>query len=394
MFGSRRVYVPLVCGLVALAASALKPAFADGPVELPAILSLSGNAAFIGKEEQQSLLGVERSVNKHGGIRGRTIHFVVQDDQSSPQVGVQLVNALAAKKVPAIFGPTSTAVCSATAAIVRDTGPVMYCFAPGIHPVPGSYVFSATVGSRDMASVIARWVRLKGWKRIGIISSTDASGQDFERGFDAALAESENKELQLIAREHFATNDLGVNAQITRIKSANPQVMIAWTAGTGFGTVLHGVKDVGLELPIVGGNGNMIPVQLAQYAEFLPKELYFPGGRGMSREGTRAGPVRDRQTEYFDAMTALGQKISFPNYSPWDASFVMLDAFRVDGWDVTAQQVRDYVRSRRGWVGISGIFDFRDAEQRGVGPSNCVIDRFDAQSETFTPVSRPGGFLK
>jgi branched-chain amino acid transport system substrate-binding protein len=271
----------------------------------------------------------------------------VQDDQSSPAVGVQLVNALAAKNVPAIFGPTASGVCSATYAIVKDTGPVSYCYAPGIHPARGSYAFSATVGSRDMASVIARWIRLKGWRRVAIISSTDASGQDFEHGFDAALGEPENASLHLIAREHFAVSDLTVTAQLSRIKTAAPQVLIAWTAGTGFGTVMHGVKDTGIDVPIVGGNGNMIPQQLEQYADFLPKDVYFPGGRGMSREGTGAGPVRDKQTVYFNAMSALGAKISFPNFAAWDSTFVMLDGFR----DLGRCAIRSS-RAAAGWVSM------------------------------------------
>jgi branched-chain amino acid transport system substrate-binding protein len=391
------MFVRRAGSLIALFALAFAyaPASAAGPVELPSILSLTGPAAFIGGEEQKALTAIERDVNAHGGIHGRSIHFVVQDDQSSPQVGVQLVNALAARKVPAIFGPTSSGVCSAVYAIVKDTGPVSYCYAPGIHPTPGSYAFSATVGSRDMATVIARWIRLKGWTRVAIISSTDASGQDFEHGFDAALAEPDNATaLHLIAREHFAVSDLTVTAQLARIKTAAPQVLIAWTAGTGFGTVMHGVKDTGIDLPIVGGNGNMIPQQLAQYADFLPKDVYFPGGRGMSREGTGAGPVRDKQTIYFNAMTAMGAKISFPNFAAWDSTLVMLDGFRDLGFAVTAQQMRDSIRARRGWVGINGIYDFRDAEQRGVGPMNCVIDRYDAAKGVFEPASKPGGFLK
>jgi branched-chain amino acid transport system substrate-binding protein len=383
--------------LIALFALAFAhaPAFAADAVDLPAILSLSGPAAFIGGEEQKALTAIERDVNTHGGIRGRQIHFVVQDDQSSPQVGVQLVNALAAKNVPAIFGPTASGVCSAVYAIVKDAGPVSYCYAPGIHPASGSYAFSATVGSRDMATVIARWIRLKGWTRVAIISSTDASGQDFEHGFDAALTEPDNAPaLHLIAREHFAVNDLTVTAQLSRIKTAAPQVLIAWTAGTGFGTVMHGVKDTGIDLPIVGGNGNMIPQQLEQYADFLPKEVYFPGGRGMSRAGTGAGPVRDKQTVYFNAMSALGAKISFPNFAAWDSTMVMLDGYRDLGFAITARQMRDSIRARRGWVGINGIYDFRDAEQRGVGPMNCVIDRYDGSKVAFEPASRPGGFLK
>ena len=47
-----------------------------------------------------------------------------------------------------------------------------------------------------------------------MITSTDASGQDGERGVDAALADPANKDMTLVTREHYAAADLSVAAQI------------------------------------------------------------------------------------------------------------------------------------------------------------------------------------
>lgn len=386
-----------LCALVAAAlifVAPVRPSSAADPYEINVLLSLSGSAAFIGKEELTSLQIIEKLVNQTGGIRGRQIKFSVQDDQSNPSLGVQLANGIIAKKVPVILGPTFTAICSAVSPLVRENGPVMYCYAPGIHPVAGSYVFSATVGSADMAVVIARFMREHNWNRVAIISSTDASGQDFEHGFDAALALPENKSLALVGREHFATSDVSVNAQMARIKAAAPQAMIGWTAGTGFGTVLHGYHDVGLEVPIVGGNGNMIFAQLAQYTGFMPKELYFPGVLGISMVQTPKGAVRDKQGIYFREYAKINAKPDFPSNAAWDATWLVLDAFRQYGFDVTAQQVRDFIRGQRAWTGIDGIYSFTDPEQRGIGPMGDAIFRYDPEQQAFIPASKPGGALK
>jgi branched-chain amino acid transport system substrate-binding protein len=386
-----------LCALVAAVLIATvpgRPSAAADPYEINVLLSLSGSAAFIGKEELTSLQIIEKLVNQSGGIRGRQIKFAVQDDQSNPALGVQLANGIVAKKVPVILGPTFTAICSAVSPLVRENGPVMYCFAPGIHPVAGSYVFSATVGSADMAIVIARFMREHHWDKVAIISSTDASGQDFEHGFDAALALPENKVLTLVDREHFATTDVSVNAQMARIKAAGPAAMIGWTAGTGFGTVLHGYHDVGLDIPIVGGNGNMIFAQLAQYTGFLPKELYFPGVLGMSMAQTPKGAVRDKQAIYFREYAKVNAKPDFPSNAAWDATWLVLDAFRQYGFDATAQQIRDFIRSQRTWTGIDGTYSFTDPEQRGIGAMGDAIFRYDPEQQAFVPASKPGGALR
>src|SRR5579875_477305 len=114
--------------LGALVATALilsvgpKASAAPEPYEINVILSLTGSAAFIGKEEQTSLGIIERLVNQSGGVRGRPIKFAIQDDQSNPQVGVQIANSIIAKHVPVIIGPTFTAVCNAVLPLIRVLG--------------------------------------------------------------------------------------------------------------------------------------------------------------------------------------------------------------------------------------------------------------------------------
>jgi branched-chain amino acid transport system substrate-binding protein len=382
--------------LAALVAFALAGAPIAAPAEqpvftIPVVLSLTGTAAFVGNEETNSLHLIEEAVNAEGGIRGHRLAFAIQDDQSSPQVGVQLVNGLIASHVPVILGPTFTAVCAAVAPIVRDNGPVTYCYSPGIHPTPGSYIFSATMSSRDAGVAMARYFRGRGWQRIGLITSTDTSGEDFDRGFLATLALPENASLQVVAHERFATSDLNVNAQLARIKAANPQVLVTWTTGTGFGTVLHGIADVGLNVPVTGGNGNMIPKQLAGYRTFIPAELYFPGMRGLSSDSTAAGPVRQKQQVYFTGMAAHHNDISFSSQSGWDATWIVIDAYRALGLTPTATQVRDWIRNQHGWVGMEGVYDFGDPEQRGLNSMATVIDRFYPATGKFTAVSKPGG---
>lgn len=103
---------------------------AADPFEINVIVPLTGPGAFLGKNEAESLALVERNVNAAGGVRGRPIKFVVADDESNPQVAVQLTNRLLAKNVPIILGGTLLASCLAMAPLVKN-GPVLYCLSPG-----------------------------------------------------------------------------------------------------------------------------------------------------------------------------------------------------------------------------------------------------------------------
>jgi branched-chain amino acid transport system substrate-binding protein len=153
--GCGATFVALALGIVPLAGSA-----AD-PFEINVIVPLTGAGAFLGKEEAESLSLVERNVNAVGGVRGRPIKFIVADDESNPQVAVQLTNRLLAKNVPIILGGTLLASCLAMAPLVKN-GPVLYCLSPGIDPQPGSNIFSTFLLTIDLLRPSIKYLRAKG----------------------------------------------------------------------------------------------------------------------------------------------------------------------------------------------------------------------------------------
>src|ERR1700750_1119192 len=102
----------LACALLLLG-STVTPARAADPYDINVVLSLTGAGAFLGVSEAKAISAIEAITNKSGGIKGRPVHFVLADDQSNPQVAVQLFNGLIAKQVPVILGPSYSATCYA-----------------------------------------------------------------------------------------------------------------------------------------------------------------------------------------------------------------------------------------------------------------------------------------
>jgi branched-chain amino acid transport system substrate-binding protein len=303
---------------------------------------------------------VAQTVNKTGGIHGRPVSFAIADDQSNPVLAVQLVNGLIAEKVPMIFGPGFTATCSATMALTMKTGPVMWCMAPGIYPDAGSYVFSTQSTTDQTMIVMVRYFRLRGWKRIAVISSTDASGQAFDHGVATAAALPENRDVQFVAHEHMSPTDISISAQASRIKAANPQALFTLATGSPWGTMMRGVADAGIDVPIGGGNGNLLISQLDQYKAFLPKELYFAGNIAIAPDSIGKGPIQDAQAVYFRAFRAAGLTPDLGYAIGWDPAMILISALRELGTSATADQVRSYIVNLHGWVGVEGVYDFRD----------------------------------
>lgn len=363
---------------------------ADDPVTIPVILPLTGGGAFIGATQQKSLQILEGVVNKAGGIKGRPVKFVFNDDQTTPQVAVQLGTQLQ-KTSPVIVGSSLSAMCRALMPVFKD-GPVHYCLSPAIYPPKGSFSFSTSASTKDAQVAGIRFFKDKGFKRIAIIATTDSSGQDGVDDAIEALKRPENSGMTLVATERYNPSDQNVTAQISRIKAANPEGLIIWVPGTPFATALRGMQDVGLNVPVISTSANMVSKQLAQYKAFMPKELYF-GGITYAVNLAVNSRVKAQQKIFNDALKANGVDLDMQTGMAWDAGLIVVDAYRQLGTSATADQMRQFIENLHDFPGIVGMYDFRDGNQRGLDVRDIVMMRWQ-EDKGFTQASSFGGALK
>jgi branched-chain amino acid transport system substrate-binding protein len=389
----RSFAIALLVAVMMLIASGSAPA-QTAPYEINVLLPLTGPVALLGQSMLKVFETAEKVVNAKGGVGGRPIRFVMLDDTSSPPVGVQLMQGLIAKNVPVVFGSPFVAVCQAVAPLLRN-GPVDYCLAPIMHPQPRSYVFASGASSTDEAVLMARYFRAHKLLRVAIITSSDATGNDMDEAFATVFARPENRSLQVLAREHFSPADIGVGAQLARVKAANPQVLVTWSVGTPFGTLLRGIRDAGLDsIPIVGGQGNMLYSVMGQLKDVLPRELLFPGYRAMVENDVRPGPIRDAQSVYFKAFRAAAIRPDIAAVTAWDPIILVTDALRKLGPATTAEQMHAYLEDLHSYAGINSIYDFRDGSQRGAGVDALTMQRWERAKNDWVAVSGAGGAVR
>lgn len=387
---NHRRFATAALALALCAAFATARAADNYPINV--ILPQTGGASFLGKAEHHALELVQKTVNASGGIHGKQLQFKFYDDQSSPQTAVQMANEVLATKPSVMIGPAIVAMCNAVAPLVKD-GPVMYCMSPGIHPPAGSYVFTSSVSTHDLENALIRYFRLKGWTRIALITSTDASGQDAERGVDEVLKLPENKDVKLVERVHFNPTDVSVAAQIERVKAAKPQAFIAWSTGAPIATVFKGIVQAGLDVPVATTDGNMTYAQMKQYAAFLPKQLYFPSAAWAAHGPGVEVPaaVQKAQDEFYAAYKAEGAAPDAAANHGWGPAMVIIDALRKLPENATAAQVREYIAKQTSYAGINGVYDYQKVPQRGLSVENAIVTRWDAAQQRWEPVSKATG---
>jgi branched-chain amino acid transport system substrate-binding protein len=384
---------PLLAVALAATIALLSPGAtrAAEPFTINAILSLTGYAAFIGGQEQVGLRAVEDQTNRSGGINGTPVHFEIVDDASNPANAIQLANQIIAKNVSVILGPSLTSNCESVFPRILDSGPVTYCFSPALYPKSDTFGFSVGPSTRDLNVAAVRYFRARGWKRVALLTTTDASGQDGERQGLYALNLPENKDMQMVANEHFAVSDLTMTAQVERMKAAHPDVVLAWVTGTPSGTALHGLHDGGLDVPVLLNAGNIVVKQIQSYGAFLPKTLLFPGLLYMAPELSKNTRVRNEDQRFVEELKTLGSPPLLLAALAYDPARIVVDAFRRNGTNATAKQIRDYIEHVTNYPGVNGMMNYTNGTQRGIGVDGVVLVRWDETKQNFVPVSGPGG---
>lgn len=282
------------------------------------------------------------------------------------------------------------AMCNAEAAIVKD-GPAMYCYSPSIHPLPGGYVFSAMYSTEDILAVSLHYFHERGLRRIAVLDANDATGIDADKTLDALIHLPENAGLSFVAIEHYSLGDVTVTAQLTRIKAADAQAIVSYVTGAAFSTILHGMSDAGLDLPIASSPGNMSYAQLASYKSFIPKQVLFAGAPIFVADQIGDPALRRSVSAVAAKFRAAGIRPDNLHAIGWDVAQLTVHALRALGPNASAAQVRDYLSRVRGYYGGLGRYDFPAVPQRGLSAGSLTIMRWDAEKASFVAVSKFGG---
>ena len=377
--------IGLLCGAVGTRA--------DEIYDVHVILPLTGQAAFIGQGEKVSIELAEKAINDGGTIGGQPLRFIVADDESNPQVAVQLATDVMATKPAVILGPSLAATCRAIAPLLHD-GPVMYCLSPLLSPTQKSYAFAIGNSAAELNVAQFRFFRLNGWKRLAFLITSDASGQVNEAAIRETLALSENTGMSAVDIEHFAIGDVSVAAQIANIKASHPDAMFVLATGAPVGTAFRAMVQGGLDIPVATGNGSMTYSAMEQYASVLPKQLYFTAEEWVVRDPALVMPgVAEKINQFYHYFEAAGLKPDVSSAQAWDAAMLVGKALQELGPGAMPTQVRDHLERLEGVPGVYGLYDFVHKDpNRGLDVSDTIVARWDAKAGTWLPVSRAGGF--
>lgn len=226
-------------------------------VKIGGIFPLSGQVAVYGVECKNGVDLAIEEINAAGGINGKPIVLVSEDDEGNPDKTVNAFKKLSTKDGVKIVIGSLTSGCTQAITTLSQASKVVQIAPAATAPAitdAGDFIFRAcfidpfqgTVGGKFAAETLGK-------KRAAILYDI---GNDYSVGladnFKIAFTKAGGS---IVSEESYATNDKDFNAQLTKIKNANPDVVYL---PDYYGTVALIAKQLraqGIDVPMVGADG-------------------------------------------------------------------------------------------------------------------------------------------
>jgi len=250
----------VLAGLVGFAAVALcccGNSSSANKIKIGGIFPLSGDVAVYGVEARNGINLAIDEINAAGGVNGKQIVLISEDDEGDPAKSVNAYKKLTTRnKCKLIIGSLTSKCTIALTSLAQSQGVVQ--LAPAATAVPvtdaGNYIFRACYTDPFQGKVGGKFaVETLGAKKAAILFD---AGNDYSVGLTDNFVEAYAANGgTIVAKESYMTKDKDFNAQITKIQAANPDVIYL---PDYYGTVALIAKQLraqGLNQPIVGADG-------------------------------------------------------------------------------------------------------------------------------------------
>jgi branched-chain amino acid transport system substrate-binding protein len=253
------------------------PGVTSDKIKLGVFCAFTGPIAHYGKTAHLAE-AVYDQVNKMGGIHGRKIEVVEEDDGCDPIKGVAAAKKLIHQdKVFALHG----AMCSNVALAIKKE--VLEAGIPYMNLAAASYkitmpleknIFSGIYSSIVLAHSMADFAMSKpGAKRVAVIKHTDEWGMNF---YDPLLAHLKKKyNVTPVVDVTIERGITDATPQVLRIKQEKPDVIIAVTYLDSTTTLLRDAFKLGLQVPIVGSPAVAVDEQFQRLGNPDAMKLFF-----------------------------------------------------------------------------------------------------------------------
>ena len=381
----------LVAGLL----SACNPQGNSGDkVRIGVFMSTTGTTANFGISSVNGIKLATEEINSAGGINGKQVELLVQDDRSDPSEAATIVTKFVTQDmVNAVIGEVASSRSLAAAPIAQNAKIPMLTPSSTNPEVTkkGNFIFRSCFIDPYQGAAIAQFAaKSLGAKTAAIMVDRK---NDYSTGLEKVIDQTFTRlGGKIVATQSYQEGDQDFNAQLTSLKGANPEVIFVPGYYNDVGLIAKQARDKGITVPLIGGDG------------WDSEQLYKIGGSALNGSyfTNHYSPydtdpkvvkfVNDYKAKYGSTPDALAA-------TAYDAARIMFDAIKRSK-SLSGPDIRDALAATKDFPGVTGTVTFnenRDAVKPIVmieikpGGTYAVRERVNVEGAAAPPVASTSG---
>jgi branched-chain amino acid transport system substrate-binding protein len=335
---------------------------------------LTGQTSSFGQSTKNGIELAVEEINNAGGVNGKKIQLIVEDDQGRPEQAKTVVSKLINQdKVQAVLGEVASTNSLAAAPVAQEAKIPMITPSstnPKVTEV-GDYIsrvcFIDPFQGAVMAKFAANTLKAKTAAILGDVNSDYSKGltQFFETEFTKLGG-------KVVAKEAYTQTDPDFKGQLTKIRNLNPDVIYIPGYYGQVGIIAKQARELDMNMPLLGGDGWDSP------------ELWKLGGAALknsyiSNHYSAENPAPEIQNFVKAFKAKFGVEPDSLAALAYDAAKVLADAIKRAGGTDPAK-LKDAINATKDFAGVTGKITI-DPTRNAVKPA--VVLELDAAGAKF-----------
>jgi branched-chain amino acid transport system substrate-binding protein len=348
------------------------------PVVIGAIVSATGPGAPLGEPERNVLQMMQDVINSSGGVLGRPVEIVIEDDKSDPKEAVTAANRLIEQeKAVALIASTISSSTLAVKEITATKGlPQMAMAAANdiTDKAPMEWIWRTPHKDALAVSRALDYVtNVLQVKKIAVLHDENAFGSS---GNAEIAKQAPTLGLEVVAAESYKTADTDLTAQLTKIRGADPEVLIVWGTNPGPALAAKNMKQLGMDIPYVGSHGiaNKTFIELGGDAV---EGVVFPAGRLLVPSSITDPEQQAVTQDFIDQYQAEygGPPNTFAGYA-FEAVLLLVNAIETAG-STDPVAIQTALNQTQGFVGPDGVYNYSETNHDGLVAEDMIMVKIE-----------------
>lgn len=319
-------------------------------------------------------------LNKNGGIMGRKVVVISDDNKSEPQEAVKIYQKMISSDQVDVFasGCLSAGNLAAGALIAREEIPMVVC---SILPREEEhYRWAFTTLPPPLFEVQTRMAYLRDSteiRKIGVIYDPSPYAK-FQEKIARDIAADFG--LELVGSEQYEHKDADLSVQLSKLHSAGAGAILKMGVGGTTLTAVNNIKQLGLDIPLLTSLEDI--AVFAPASEILGDDFMFVASAAQVPSALPDGPLKDAIDTFVVPWKAkYGDRD--PNWAGrgWDAVMLIKRAVEnANSFDGAA--VRAALEQIQGYQGTTGVYNMSEENHQGLTENPLFLARIkDGKAE-------------